>query len=98
MSATAMSATAVSAPLRRLVAAGREQVMGATRDLFSHGDHPLAHTLSYRGDPGLFGPDSMTWPVVGDAAVFILGFSQMERLEHEDDALVAAADARARAS
>jgi len=73
MSATAVSATAVTAPLRRLVAAGREQVMGATRDLFSHGDHPLAHTLSYRGDPGLFGPDSMTWPVVGDAAVFVGG-------------------------
>jgi len=63
----------VTAPIRRLVAAGREQVMGATRDLFSHGDHPLAHTLSYRGDPGLFGPDSMTWPVVGDSAVFVGG-------------------------
>ena len=68
-----MSATMVSEPIRRLVAAGRGQVMGATRDLFSHGDHPLAHTLSYRGDPGLFGPDSMTWPVVGDAAVFVGG-------------------------
>jgi len=68
-----MSTTVVSEPIRRLVAAGRAQVMGATRDLFSHGDHPLAHTLSYRGDPGLFGPDSMTWPVVGDAAVFVGG-------------------------
>ena len=31
--------------------------------------------------------------VIVVTAVFILGFSQMERLEHEDDALVAAADA-----
>ena len=36
--------------------------------------------------------------VIVVTAVFILGFSQMECLEHEDDALVAAADARARAS
>jgi uncharacterized protein (DUF2236 family) len=41
--------------------------------LFSHGGYPLAGTLRYRGDRGLFGPDSMTWPVVGDAAVFVGG-------------------------
>jgi uncharacterized protein (DUF2236 family) len=41
--------------------------------LFSHGDYPLAGTMNYPGDPGLFGPDSMTWPVVGDASVFVGG-------------------------
>jgi uncharacterized protein (DUF2236 family) len=33
----------------------------------------LAETLQYRGDPGLFGPSSVTWPVVGDAAAFLGG-------------------------
>jgi uncharacterized protein (DUF2236 family) len=51
----------------------RNQVVGATSNLFSHGDYPLASTLSYRGDPGLFGPECMTWPVVGDTAVFVGG-------------------------
>lgn len=32
---------------------------------FAHAEYPLAHTLDYRGDPGLFGPDSVTWRVVG---------------------------------
>jgi uncharacterized protein (DUF2236 family) len=41
--------------------------------LFSHGAHPLARTLDYPGDPGLFGPGSMTWPVAGDTAVFVGG-------------------------
>jgi uncharacterized protein (DUF2236 family) len=51
----------------------RRQVVGATRKLFSHGSYPLAETLSYRGDPGLFGPGSTTWRVVGDTSVFVGG-------------------------
>ncbi len=51
----------------------RDQVVGATSSLFSHGPYPLAATLTYRGDPGLFGPESMTWTVVGDTAVFVGG-------------------------
>jgi uncharacterized protein (DUF2236 family) len=51
----------------------RGRVAAGTSGLFSHGAYPLAETLTYRGDPGLFGPDSMTWPVVGDAAVFVGG-------------------------
>ena len=47
--------------------------MGAASGLFSHGDYPLAQTLSYRGDPGLFGPGSATWTVVGDTSVFVGG-------------------------
>jgi uncharacterized protein (DUF2236 family) len=41
--------------------------------LFAHGAYPLARTLDYLGDPGLFGPGSMTWPVVGDTGVFVGG-------------------------
>jgi uncharacterized protein (DUF2236 family) len=51
----------------------RERAAAGTASLFSHGAHPLARTLGYPGDPGLFGPGSMTWPVAGDTAVFVGG-------------------------
>jgi len=41
--------------------------------LFSHGPIPLADTLDFPGDPGLLGPDSVSWRVLGDASVFIGG-------------------------
>ena len=59
--------------LSELIDGQRDRVVATTKGLFSHGDYPLAGTLDYRGDPGLFGPDSMTWSVVGDTAVFIGG-------------------------
>ena len=51
----------------------RARVVSATNGLFSHGPYPLADTLSYPGDPGLFGPRSISWRVIGDSAVFIGG-------------------------
>lgn len=51
----------------------RDRVVGSTTDLFAHAPYPLADTLSYEGDPGLCGPDSVTWPVIGDAAAFVGG-------------------------
>ncbi len=33
----------------------------------------MEHTLDYAGDPGLFGPDSITWEVMGDVSGFIGG-------------------------
>lgn len=51
----------------------KARVVAATNGLFSHGPYPLADTLSYPGDPGLFGPDSVTWRVIGDSSVFIGG-------------------------
>jgi uncharacterized protein (DUF2236 family) len=56
-----------------LIDGGRDRVVATTRSLFSHGPYPLSGTLAYRGDPGLFGPGSMTWPVVGDTSVFVGG-------------------------
>jgi uncharacterized protein (DUF2236 family) len=47
--------------------------VGSATGLFSHGPYPLAHTLSYQGDAGLFGPGSATWNVVGDTSVFVGG-------------------------
>jgi uncharacterized protein (DUF2236 family) len=60
-------------PWRRLGGMVQQRVAAGTASLFSHGTYPLAHTLDYRGDPGLFGPGSMTWPVVGDTTVFVGG-------------------------
>jgi uncharacterized protein (DUF2236 family) len=56
-----------------LIATVRSQVSAATGGLFSHGPYPLAGTLEYPGDPGLFGPGSATWAVVGDTSVFVGG-------------------------
>ncbi len=59
--------------LRAMLDRYRDQVVDSTTELFAHAPYPLADTLSYRGDPGLCGPDSVTWPVIGDAAAFIGG-------------------------
>ena len=41
--------------------------------LFSHAPDPLEETFNYPGDPGLFGPESVTWRVMGDVSSFIGG-------------------------
>lgn len=51
----------------------RDKMVGSTTALFSHGPQPLEHTLDYEGDPGLLGPDSVSWRVIGDAAAFVGG-------------------------
>jgi len=75
MAAGGSGVPADAVPGRGLRLAGlvRDRVAAGTASLFSHGAYPLARTLDYPGDPGLFGPGSMTWPVVGDTAVFVGG-------------------------
>lgn len=51
----------------------QDSVVAALSGLFSHGPTPLENTLEFRGDPGLLGPDSVSWRVLGDAAVFVGG-------------------------
>ena len=51
----------------------KDKVVGSTTALFSHGPQPLEHTLDYGGDPGLLGPASVSWRVIGDAAAFVGG-------------------------
>lgn len=51
----------------------RHRIAESVVSLFSHDDYPLAHSLDYPGDPGLFGPGSPTWQVVGDISVVIGG-------------------------
>ncbi len=51
----------------------KKRVVEATTGLFSHGPQPLEHTLDHAPDPGLLGPDSVSWRVIGDAAAFVGG-------------------------
>jgi uncharacterized protein (DUF2236 family) len=56
-------------PLERL----RRTVVSRTVGLFVHADDPMAHTLDHPGDPGLFGPESISWEIMADASGFIAG-------------------------
>ncbi len=51
----------------------RKRVTGAAEGLFSHAPDPLASTLEHPGDPGLFGPGSVTWRVMCDCSTFVGG-------------------------
>ena len=51
----------------------KDRVVAATSSLFSHGPRPLEHTLDHAPDPGLLGPESLSWRVIGDAAAFVGG-------------------------
>ncbi len=51
----------------------QDSVVRAVTSLFSQGPTPLEHTLDHVGDPGLMGPDSVSWRVLGDASVFVGG-------------------------
>lgn len=56
-----------------LTAQLRRRIVGTTTGLFAHAPYPLEDSLEYEGDPGLFGPDSVTWSVIGDVATFAGG-------------------------
>lgn len=59
--------------LAKPVNAVRDKVVATTSGLFSHGPQPLTNTLDYRGDPGLCGPGSISWEVIGDVTAFVGG-------------------------
>lgn len=56
-----------------MIDALKNRVVAATSGLFAHGPQPLEHTLDHRGDPGLLGPDSVSWAVLGDVSAFVGG-------------------------
>ena len=57
----------------RVIEPLRKRIQRAVLEPFSHGSNPLAATLQHTGDPGLFGPDTVTWPVVGDISALFGG-------------------------
>jgi len=61
------------ASAKKLVDSYRDRIVSAATSPFSHADFALQNTMRYPDDPGMFGPDSVTWRVVGDAAAFVGG-------------------------
>ena len=59
--------------LEQPIAFFRSRVAHTTSGLFKHANYPLADTLDYAGDPGLCGPESVSWRVIGDTSAFIGG-------------------------
>lgn len=51
----------------------RRRVAASAVAPFGHVRYPLADTLRYRGDPGMCGPGSVSWTVIGDVAAFAGG-------------------------
>ncbi|MFO7699195.1 MAG: hypothetical protein R6W79_01125, partial [Acidimicrobiia bacterium] len=49
----------------------RPRIANATAGLFAHAEYPLSHSLDHPGDPGLFGPGSATWEVMGDVVMIL---------------------------
>ena len=59
--------------MRDLTERVRRRLISSATSPFGHADYPLADTLSYRGDPGLFGPGSVSWRIIGDVSAFAGG-------------------------
>ena len=51
----------------------QERLTASVVQLFSEGEQPLSQTHLYPGDPGLFGPGSVSWKVMGDVSSFVGG-------------------------
>ncbi len=63
----------VRGPIERFFEDLRSRVVSSATAPFRHAPYPLARSLFYGGDPGLFGPESVSWTVIGDAASFVGG-------------------------
>lgn len=51
----------------------RHRIASSATAPFRHAPYPLAHSLDYPGDPGLYGPGSVSWAVLADVATFVGG-------------------------
>lgn len=65
--------TGIRESAERLIDGLRSRVVKSATSPFGHAPYPLAHTLDHRGDPGLLGPGSVSWTVIGDVAAFVGG-------------------------
>ncbi len=51
----------------------RNRITRAATEPFAHAPYPLANTLDHAGDTGLFGPESVSWPLMADIATLVGG-------------------------
>lgn len=51
----------------------KSRVINSVSGMFAHAEMPLKHTGDFPGDPGLCGPESISWRVIGDVSVFVGG-------------------------
>lgn len=51
----------------------KTRVIDSVSGMFAHAEMPLKHTGDFPGDPGLCGPESISWRVIGDVSVFVGG-------------------------
>lgn len=51
----------------------RQRIVSSATAPFRHAPYPLARSLDYQGDPGLYGPGSVSWAVLADVATFVGG-------------------------
>jgi len=51
----------------------KTRISDSVAGLFSHGETPLRDTARYAADPGLCGPGSVSWQVIGDISAFLGG-------------------------
>jgi uncharacterized protein (DUF2236 family) len=72
---------AVDAQIREslggLVEGLRRRIISSATSPFGHAPYPLARSLEYGGDPGLLGPGSVSWLVIGDVAAFVGGIRSL---------------------
>lgn len=60
-----------------LVEGLRSTLSKATLSMFQHAPYPLERTLDYPGDPGLLGPDAVSWRVIADPSAFVGGLRSL---------------------
>ena len=65
--------SSINASATGLIEALRRRVVASATSPFSHAPYPLKRTLDHQGDPGLLGPGSVSWTVIGDVAAFVGG-------------------------
>jgi uncharacterized protein (DUF2236 family) len=63
----------VPIPTGGVVDRARERIVSAATAPFLHAPYPLQATLEHDGDPGLLGPDSVSWRLFGDVASIVGG-------------------------
>lgn len=51
----------------------KDRITRRATSMFKHASYPLERSFDFRGDPGLFGPGSASWQVIGDPAAFVGG-------------------------